>query len=167
MPSLSTQAVVDAALDSRETRLSVPQGGSPPRSRVRTLKIRGNSPKRRWGAISTPSQGSPIELKIGTQTPPAMSNTGRNRFLKICNFGPMGPRGQGQSDLVLTCNLTRAEHSWLKDCQYYYQDVKQIDLLEMLHDVRERMVTEGPRWWKDESGVLHWMPRRFWGANRR
>ena len=66
-----------------------------------------------------------------------------------------------------TCNLTRAEHCWLKDCQYYYQDFKQIESLEELHDVRERMVTEGPRWWKDDCGVLHWMPRRFWGANER
>ena len=64
-----------------------------------------------------------------------------------------------------SCNFTSAEHHWLKDCQNYYQDVKEIDSLEKLHDVRECMVTEGPRWWKDDRGELHWMPRRFWGAN--
>jgi hypothetical protein len=63
------------------------------------------------------------------------------------------------------CNLTRAEGYWLKDCQNYYHDVKEIDSLEKLHDVRECMVTEGPRWWRDDCGELHWMPRRFWGAN--
>ena len=63
------------------------------------------------------------------------------------------------------CNLTRAEGYWLKDCQNYYHAVKEIDSLEKLHDVRECMVTEGPRWWRDDCGEPHWMPRRFWGAN--
>jgi hypothetical protein len=45
-----------------------------------------------------------------------------------------------------SCNLAREEHTWLKDCLYHY-DVM-IDSLEMLRYARERMVTEGPRWWR-------------------
>jgi hypothetical protein len=61
--------------------------------------------------------------------------------------------------------LTHAESAWLTDCLYYYKSVAS---LEALHDVRDHMVTEGPRWWrKPENGRLAWMPRRFWGANGR
>ena len=64
--------------------------------------------------------------------------------------------------------LGHAHSAWLTDCLYYY---KSIESLKMLHDVRERMVTEGPKWWRKlENGNLVWMPRRFWaqgiwGAN--
>ena len=48
--------------------------------------------------------------------------------------------------------LGHAESAWLTDCLYYY---KSIESLKMLHDVRERMVTEGPRLWrKPENGNL-------------
>ena len=51
---------------------------------------------------------------------------------------------------------TRAESAWLTNCLYYY---KSIESLETLHDVRERMVTEGRRWWrKPKNGNLSWMP---------
>ena len=65
-----------------------------------------------------------------------------------------------------SCNLTREEHTWLKDCLYHYDGM--IDSLEMLRNARERMVTEDPRWWRASGSVhgeLHWMPQRFWGAN--
>ena len=67
-----------------------------------------------------------------------------------------------------SCNLSREEHSWLKDCLYRYDGM--IDSLEKLRYVRGRMLTEGPRWWRASGpvtvgGELHWMPKRFWGAN--
>ena len=37
--------------------------------------------------------------------------------------------------------LTRAESAWLTECLYYY---KSLESLKAPHDVRERMVTEGP-----------------------
>ena len=66
------------------------------------------------------------------------------------------------------CNHSREEHAWLKDCYYRYDG--KIDSLKKMHNVRGRMVTEGPRWWRAPEpvtvgGELHWMPKRFWGAN--
>jgi hypothetical protein len=62
--------------------------------------------------------------------------------------------------------LGRVEHTWLQDCLYHYNPM--IDSLEKLHDVRDSMVTEGPRWWRTpEHGDVVWMPQRFWGANER
>ena len=71
-PSRATHEVVDGALDSRETRLPVPQVTSAPRSRVRPAEIREICHKRMWAAISTQSQRSPFELKFGIPTPHAM-----------------------------------------------------------------------------------------------
>ena len=43
------------------------------------------------------------------------------------------------------CHLcTRGEERWLKDCLNHYDAM--IDSLDKLHDTRECMVTEGPRW---------------------
>ena len=72
MPSLSNQEVIDTALDSRETPLSVPQVASAPRSRVRPVKNRKYGTKRRGAEKSTQVKRSPIDLKIGTRAPHVM-----------------------------------------------------------------------------------------------
>jgi hypothetical protein len=61
--------------------------------------------------------------------------------------------------------LTRGEENWLKDCLRYYVS---LDSMEKVLEVRESMVTEGPRWWRSpDNGDIVWIPKRYWGANGR
>lgn len=61
----------------------------------------------------------------------------------------------GESD-----TLSDEEVDWLKDCLTYYRPP--IESLEELHDVRERMRTEGPRWWvRPSTSDIVWMPTQF------
>ena len=51
------------------------------------------------------------------------------------------------------------EEQWLKDCLSRYSSEEPIDSLEKLHDVRARMNSEGPRWWREPgNGGIVWMP---------
>ena len=61
--------------------------------------------------------------------------------------------------------LNREEQNWLKDCLRYYVP---LDSLETVLEVREFMVTEGPRWWRSpDNEELEWILKRYWGANGR
>ena len=58
------------------------------------------------------------------------------------------------------------EEQRLKDCLSRYSSEDPIDSLEKLHDVRARMNSEGPRWWREPgNGGIVWMPSEFWGLN--
>ena len=88
MPSRSNQEAVDTALDSRETRLTVPQVASAPRSRVRPVKNRKHGTKRRLSEISTQDKRSPIDLKIGTRAPAVMGkHLPQSVFENLQNWG--------------------------------------------------------------------------------
>ena len=65
----------------------------------------------------------------------------------------VGANGTGKSTLFQV-------FGFLKDCLTYYRPP--IESLEELHDVRERMRTEGPRWWvRPSTSNIVWMPTQF------
>ena len=101
-PSRATHAAVDGALDSRETRLPVPQGGRVTRSRVRVPEFPKIDPKRRWPPFRPKGKGRRMSSNLASGHLMRWVDTSRSRFSKIFNFGPVGPRGRD-------CDLGRWE----------------------------------------------------------
>ena len=94
-----------------------------------------------------------------TLSVPSMVNASKQVKVKIWPGISLDLAISGESE-----SLSAEEGRWLKDCLEYYRPP--INSLEMLHDVRDSMLTEGPRWWKEpDSETVVWMPKEFWGQS--